>query len=559
MRSASIVSALAISAFSNTTNLKAQTWNPFENILPPQQSSRSDPWEGFRREADAFYKCNAEKSRELAKEPVDPVALAKTARTRCSNFEIALAKAINQRVGAARANQLWDKFKKSAEEQNLSLIIRLQSSHRLAVKCDDKNNAASAIKACSEIISISPKNLSALLSRAQNYENIGNHKKAIEDYSALIELTPDEALLYKFRGLAHFELGDYESCVTDLNQAVQKSKKPDYSMYRYKGMCVEGTPNSDGALSDYSMAIQLNPRDAISYYYRAGHFADRGDNESALSDYSAAIQIEPNYILALGSRAMLFDKIGRTDEARKDFARLLILRPSSRDEAQMIEAARLYDKATPAAPKERKEKPMRTGTGFFINVSGSIITNAHVVAGCTKVQVSQPSGHTASGTVVKSDTINDLAMIKVDFPKHGYIGRVRQTIRTGEPVAAYGFPMATVLPSAGNFTVGNITATAGPGDDSRMLQFSAPIQSGSSGSPLVDNAGHLVGIVTSKLKETKSEAPQNANFAIRGAMLVSFLEANGVSIERAIDVGQELSPPDLADTIRPATVFIVCQ
>jgi hypothetical protein len=71
--------------------------------------------------------------------------------------------------------------------------------------------------------------------------------------------------------------------------------------------------------------------------------------------------------------------------------------------------------------------------------------------------------------------------------------------RVGENIFVYGFPLSGLLSSSGNFTVGNITSVAGLGDDSRIMQISAPVQPGNSGGPLLDRFGNVVGVVVSKL------------------------------------------------------------
>jgi S1-C subfamily serine protease len=112
---------------------------------------------------------------------------------------------------------------------------------------------------------------------------------------------------------------------------------------------------------------------------------------------------------------------------------------------------------------------------------------------------------------------------------------IRASIRVGEPVAAFGFPLSSMLASSGNFTLGDVTALAGIGDDTRYLQISAPVQPGSSGGPLLDERGNLVGVVTSKLNALKTAAltgdfPQNVNFAIKASALTAFLGSNSTDL-----------------------------
>ena len=87
-------------------------------------------------------------------------------------------------------------------------------------------------------------------------------------------------------------------------------------------------------------------------------------------------------------------------------------------------------------------------------------------------------------------------------------------MRLGEGVAAFGFPHSDILSTSGNFTLGNITALNGIGDDSRYFQISAPVQAGNSGGPLLDLTANVVGVVSSKLNALRialkdGDLPQN--------------------------------------------------
>ena len=132
------------------------------------------------------------------------------------------------------------------------------------------------------------------------------------------------------------------------------------------------------------------------------------------------------------------------------------------------------------------------------------------------------------------DTTNDLALLKTSGMSASVAG-LRISVRLGEPVAAFGFPLAALLSSAGNFTRGDVTALSGLGDDTRFFQISVPVQPGNSGGPLLDARGNLIGIVTGKLNALKvmeatgGDLPQNVNFAIKAPVLTNFLEANQIT------------------------------
>ncbi len=158
--------------------------------------------------------------------------------------------------------------------------------------------------------------------------------------------------------------------------------------------------------------------------------------------------------------------------------------------------------STGSIPESPKSSRGGSGTGFFISADGRVLTNAHVVRGCTSVHVGFPGAAMQSARVVASDIANDLAVLATSL-------RPKQVpsllaVRTGEQISVYGFPLSGLLPSTGNFTLGNVTATAGLADNTNVLQISAPVQHGNSGGPVLDQSGNVVGIVYSKVNALRA-------------------------------------------------------
>ena len=90
----------------------------------------------------------------------------------------------------------------------------------------------------------------------------------------------------------------------------------------------------------------------------------------------------------------------------------------------------------------------------------------------------------------------------------------------GESVVALGFPMSGFAGGGVHVTQGGVSALFGLHNDSSLLQFTAAIQPGSSGSPLFDSTGAVIGLVTSTMPDA-----QNMNFAVKASLLLSFLDA----------------------------------
>ncbi len=125
-----------------------------------------------------------------------------------------------------------------------------------------------------------------------------------------------------------------------------------------------------------------------------------------------------------------------------------------------------------------------------------------------------------------------------------------------------GYPLRGVLASEANVTAGTVSALAGPADDRRFIQITAPVQPGNSGGPVLDLAGHVVGVVVAKLNATRiaratGDIPQNVNFAISAGTARAFLDAQSVPYETAPSTN-ELKPADIAAKARRFTVPVEC-
>jgi S1-C subfamily serine protease len=96
-----------------------------------------------------------------------------------------------------------------------------------------------------------------------------------------------------------------------------------------------------------------------------------------------------------------------------------------------------------------------------------------------------------------------------------------------------------------------------------MLQVSAPVQAGSSGGPLLDRSGSVVGVIVSKLNVERlakltGDMAQNVNFAIKPEVLRLFLDANRVQY-RSAPLGPRLDGIVLAQRASQFTVQVLCE
>lgn len=200
-----------------------------------------------------------------------------------------------------------------------------------------------------------------------------------------------------------------------------------------------------------------------------------------------------------------------------------------------------------------QELPTSSGTGFFVNDSGAIVTNKHVVEGCSSVLV---DGFGRAESVIL-DSDKDLALIKVATALSKPLQLSPDEPRNGEEVIALGYPLTGVLSDGLKITVGNVNSLSGLRDDNSFLQHSAPIQFGNSGGPLLDRSGRTVGVNTSLLNNNRVPT-QNVNFAIKAGIVETFLISNNIEYVINYENKPLAQVADVFEIAKSSTVRIFC-
>jgi S1-C subfamily serine protease len=145
-----------------------------------------------------------------------------------------------------------------------------------------------------------------------------------------------------------------------------------------------------------------------------------------------------------------------------------------------------------------------TGTGVVIVADGTVLTNLHVVSGASRVKVLFAEGLESEAKIVGTQPHNDLAVLKVETLPDDLVAATMgsaKTLEPGDTVVAVGFPFG-IGPSVSAGVVSGLNREyRSPHGErlSNLIQFDAAVNPGSSGGPLVNAAGEVVGIVTAML------------------------------------------------------------
>jgi len=250
-----------------------------------------------------------------------------------------------------------------------------------------------------------------------------------------------------------------------------------------------------------------------------------------------------------------------------------------------------------------------SGSGFIVNSRGDVVTNAHVVEGCSVLSV-ENAGKASSAKVIALDSGADLAVLRLLDPaqlirstvqvrapaptrqqpqrpaesrsseggwvaftgdpppaeppsqrhlaapvrssrSHAYLSQ-RSPVQ-GQKAIVVGFPLTGVLSSEHKVTDGIIVSNRGIQDDPRRFQLSVPVNPGNSGGPVFNDTGTIIGVVVSQLAMEN----QGVNFGVSLAILKDFLNEHRVPFSEAADT-QKVATEDLMAEAVHYTVFILC-
>jgi hypothetical protein len=160
---------------------------------------------------------------------------------------------------------------------------------------------------------------------------------------------------------------------------------------------------------------------------------------------------------------------------------------------------------------------LKQGSGFFISQNGDVITNYHVIQGASSAEIKTADEKIYPIThIVAGDEQSDLIRLSVNIPSSSiYPLSLSKTLpEVGERIFVYGSPLGW----ENTVSDGIVSAIRDIPDYGRIIQITAPISPGSSGSPVLNLQGGVIGIASFQMVEG-----QNLNFAIPSGKISSFI------------------------------------
>jgi tetratricopeptide (TPR) repeat protein len=139
-------------------------------------------------------------------------------------------------------------------------------------------------------IKIYQKNNSVTSKRGDTLSELEHYKRAIDIFTQVLEISPNNADAYYNRGNIRSDIGDYEGAISDYTQAI-KFNPNNADAYYNCGNIRFDLGDCEGAISDYTQAIKINHNDADAYYNRGNARYHQGDKPRAIEDFQKAMEL----------------------------------------------------------------------------------------------------------------------------------------------------------------------------------------------------------------------------------------------------------------------------
>jgi tetratricopeptide (TPR) repeat protein len=186
-----------------------------------------------------------------------------------------------------------------------------------------------------------------------------------------------------------------------------------------------------------------------------------------------------------------------------------------------------------------KGEPLISGSGFFVR-PGEVVTNMHVIKGAHRVEIHTLEGKGRTYPVAGALAIDDeadLALLKVDLPaERSHPLPTTSTLPDeGEQIFVIGNPLRL----EGSVSDGIVSAIREVPDLGRIIQVTAPVSHGNSGSPLFNMRGEVIGIVTVKVTNG-----QNINLALGVSRIIALHGSDLISFDQVSAKGKPGTQPE---------------
>lgn len=145
---------------------------------------------------------------------------------------------------------------------------------------------------------------------------------------------------------------------------------------------------------------------------------------------------------------------------------------------------------------------LKTGTGFAVDAH-TLVTNRHVIEDTSELQVTTYDGRTIEVTAASATSVADLAIITTEQSIGTFSALAQEDPVEGDAITVIGYPLGGKLTTVSGVVLGSIADPLGAALGTVMVT-TAPVEPGSSGSPVLNEQGEVVGVIYAKNESEQS-------------------------------------------------------
>jgi len=160
------------------------------------------------------------------------------------------------------------------------------------------------------------------------YRGAGTKDKAIAEFTKAVELDPNYAAAYIYRGMAYDINKQYKNSVSDFSKFAELDSK-DGELYATRAHFYRKKDKYGEAVNDFSKAIKYDPKNTENYYWRGNIYTKVGRHEAVIPDYTKLIELSPKDIGAYNGRAFAYMKTEQYEKAVSDYSKIIELYPKN--------------------------------------------------------------------------------------------------------------------------------------------------------------------------------------------------------------------------------------
>ena len=194
-----------------------------------------------------------------------------------------------------------------------------------------------------------------------------------------------------------------------------------------------------------------------------------------------------------------------------------------------------------------------SGTAFFINNKGNLLTNHHVVAKCKQLKINYFDKEYEAQLIAKDKTL-DLALLKVEAQPKSYLNFSNNILKKRQPITIAGYPLGKGLSDDLKINDGKISSLKGFENNTNEVTVDIAINPGNSGGPIVDESGNLVAVAVSGMSK---EVTEGINFGIKSWAAANFLSVNDIQPNMS-NKYSKMNDDKLNQLLEESTLFISC-